>query len=625
MASNANQIESPYNRELQKTLLETYYTQLEREEVISKRRSNMSSYDNGHASKRQRTDTDGHGVQAGSVDNFDDPHKLIPSLVVHIRNLSEMVQEEDVWDVCERYGKVADMILLSRKKQALVEFQDFDGSKSCVDSGRIYIGGTPAYVNYSTSQRIDRQNNAGPRAGPTAGGPYQGGRGGMRPEKNQPPNHILLFTIMEPIHPITVDVMKTICTAYGKIARIVIFRKSGVQSMVEFEDIDSATNAKDALQGADIYTNCCTLRIEYAKADRLNVRKNDPSEGWDFTIPEEPERQPLRNRPLLPDPRYAEAQRYDSGMGGGTYGREPRDAYREQGMDYRSPDRGMDRPTGYGGARSMDYQDSYRADAYQGRGGFDDRYVDRGARGDTGRGMMDRGRGPGLMRDPGYGMMDRGMGMGDRPGCVMMVYGMNMEKMNCDRLFNLLCLYGNVIRIKFLMKKEGAAMVEMDDLAAVERAMNNMNRLTFFGNEMTAGKSKQPSVQEVSNPHTLTDGTSSYKDYSRSRNNRYTNMKHADKNRVQKPGKVLHYFNAPPEMDESDLKELFEGLGVLAPTVVKKLPPKSERSSLGLMMWDNLSDATEALVVANHYEVKNPNGRMPYIYKLCFSSSETLD
>lgn len=29
----------------------------------------------------------------------------------------------------------------------------------------------------------------------------------------------------------------------------------------------------------------------------------------------------------------------------------------------------------------------------------------------------------------------------------MMVYGLNPERVNCDRLFNLFCLYGNVVRV----------------------------------------------------------------------------------------------------------------------------------------------------------------------------------
>ena len=35
-------------------------------------------------------------------------------------------------------------------------------------------------------------------------------------------------------------------------------------------------------------------------------------------------------------------------------------------------------------------------------------------------------------------------------GSVLMVYGLNAEKMNCQRLFNLFCLYGNVVRVRSL-------------------------------------------------------------------------------------------------------------------------------------------------------------------------------
>jgi hypothetical protein len=32
-------------------------------------------------------------------------------------------------------------------------------------------------------------------------------------------------------------------------------------------------------------------------------------------------------------------------------------------------------------------------------------------------------------------------------GAVMMVYGLDHEKMNCERIFNLFCLFGNVVRV----------------------------------------------------------------------------------------------------------------------------------------------------------------------------------
>lgn len=39
---------------------------------------------------------------------------------------------------------------------------------------------------------------------------------------------------------------------------------------------------------------------------------------------------------------------------------------------------------------------------------------------------------------------------GPQEGAVLMVYGLNMEKMNADRLFNLLCLYGNVFKVSLV-------------------------------------------------------------------------------------------------------------------------------------------------------------------------------
>merc|ERR1712127_912025 len=53
--------------------------------------------------------------------------------------------------------------------------------------------------------------------------------------------------------------------------------------MVEFQDADTARRAMEELQNQDIYSGCCTLRVEYSKTQRLNVRKND-SNTWDFTV-----------------------------------------------------------------------------------------------------------------------------------------------------------------------------------------------------------------------------------------------------------------------------------------------------------------------------------------------------
>lgn len=62
-----------------------------------------------------------------------------------------------------------------------------------------------------------------------------------------------------------------------------------------------------------------------------------------------------------------------------------------------------------------------------------------------------------------------------------MVYGVNNEKMNCDHLFNLFCLYGNVVKVKTLVNKPGAAMIQYTDKMSTDIAIRNLNNLTLFG------------------------------------------------------------------------------------------------------------------------------------------------
>ena len=40
-----------------------------------------------------------------------------------------------------------------------------------------------------------------------------------------------------------------------------------------------------------------------------------------------------------------------------------------------------------------------------------------------------------------------GPGRPMQQGAVMMIYGLEAEKVNCERLFNIFCLYGNVVRV----------------------------------------------------------------------------------------------------------------------------------------------------------------------------------
>lgn len=56
---------------------------------------------------------------------------------------------------------------------------------------------------------------------------------------------------------------------------------------------------------------------------------------------------------------------------------------------------------------------------------------------------------PALMKDPPS--TGRMVQQGQQQGAVMMVYGLDKDTSNTDKLFNLVCLYGNVARVSQML------------------------------------------------------------------------------------------------------------------------------------------------------------------------------
>ncbi|XP_066515295.1 heterogeneous nuclear ribonucleoprotein L [Hoplias malabaricus] len=521
----------------------------------------------GRATKRQKTDSDGMATEG-----YNDPHKTLPSLVVHVRGLIDGITESDLVEALREFGTISYVVLMPNKRQALVEYEDMSGSCNAVtyaNDNQVYIAGRPCYINYSTSQKISRP-------GDSSDAPSV--------------NNILLFTIMNPIYPITTDVLYTICNNCGPVQRIVIFRKNGVQAMVEFDSVQSAQRAKASLNGADIYSGCCTLKIEYAKPTRLNVFKND-QDTWDYTNPG------LAGQDADSDGNWNNAQ----------------DPNANPNKRQRQPALLGDHPPEYGGPQG-------------GYGHYDDTY------GPPPPHYEGRRMGPPIARGrggPRYGGPQYGHGPPPEYGsqtesAVIMVYGLDPYKVNADRIFNIFCLYGNVERVKFMKSKPGAAMVEMGDCYAVERAITNVNHTMLFNQKLNICVSKQQTIIPGQS-YQLEDGSSSFKDFHGSRNNRFTSPEQAAKNRIQRPSNVLHFFNGQPDCTTETFTQMCEELGLKCPANVKLFTGKSERSASGLLEWESVNDAMEALALMNHYQMKNPTGPYPYTLKLCFSTAQNAN
>ncbi|NXW67043.1 HNRLL protein, partial [Hirundo rustica] len=478
-------------------------------------------------------------------------HKVSVSPVVHVRGLCESVVEADLVEALEKFGTICYVMMMPFKRQALVEFENVESAKKCVTFAAdepVYIAGQQAFFNYSTSKRITRPGNTDD---PSGG------------------NKVLLLSIQNPLYPITVDVLYTVCNPVGKVQRIVIFKRNGIQAMIlnvmcTFESVFCAQKAKAALNGADIYAGCCTLKIEYARPTRLNVIRND-NDSWDYT------------KPYL--------GRRDRGKG-----RQRQAILGEHPSSFRHDGYGSHGPL-------LPLPSRYRM----------------GSR-DT----------PELVAYPLPQASSSYMHGGNPSGSVVMVSGLHQLKMNCSRVFNLFCLYGNIEKVKFMKTIPGTALVEMGDEYAVERAVTHLNNVKLFGKRLNVCVSKQHSVVP-SQIFELEDGTSSYKDFAMSKNNRFTSAGQASKNIIQPPSCVLHYYNVPLCVTEETFVKLCEDHEVLSFIKYKVFDPKPSAKTLsGLLEWECKTDAVEALTVLNHYQIRVPNGSNPYTLKLCFSTSSHL-
>lgn len=77
------------------------------------------------------------------------------------------------------------VVMMTKKRQALVEYEDMNGSCNAVTyaaENQVYIAGHPAFINYSTSQKISRPGDS---------------------EDTRSVNNVLLLTIIHPVYPIT--------------------------------------------------------------------------------------------------------------------------------------------------------------------------------------------------------------------------------------------------------------------------------------------------------------------------------------------------------------------------------------------------------------------------------------
>ncbi|KFD52704.1 hypothetical protein M513_06360 [Trichuris suis] len=564
------------------------------------------------------------------------PHSQ-SSRVLRVSDFPENVAEADLIDALSQFGAI-NYVSMVAPTSALVEFEDQAAAERCIAmtlTTDVLVAGKAAFFAYANMRIIPRQ--------------------GVESDR---PSNVLVMYVQNVKYPITTDVIHQICKAIAVVNRIIISRRDGVHALVEFPDIEAARAAKQRLNGCDIYANCCTLKIEFAKVP-INLRTQQQSEPApsQLTYAASGGENHATENATRPPYEASAAPRADGMSMEEYYNRRVEDmlqsnssAMRNMPEDYRPERDGRmpyydSRPM-YPVETQMPYPDAGMP--------YDDRshymmnrqpYVEPRPPYREGGPPFDNmhpypeEQPPFMNSQSGYmPMMYGNSDMGYRnpydgppsrvndygyqnESAVIMIYGLDPTLANCDRLFNLLCLYGNVMKIKFLITRSDTVMVEMSDQKSAQRVIDYLHNATIFNKIIHVSFSRQPYLNEVRDPPSMHDGTPSYKEYSDSRLQRFTSPHIATKNRVIQPQKYLYFFNAPPNVTEDHLISLFEEARAPVPAHVKIFSKRGEmvKNSAGILQFEDAAAATEALMFCNHASVDCPGNKSPFIMKLCFA------
>ncbi|WJX16607.1 hypothetical protein P8452_06613 [Trifolium repens] len=200
-----------------------------------------------------------------------------PSKVLHLRNLPWECIEEELIELGKPFGKVVNTKcnVGANRNQAFIEFADINQAIAMISyyassSEPAQVRGKTVYLQYSNRQEIVNNKTAADVAG-----------------------NVLLVTIEgADARLVSIDVLHLVFSAFGFVHKITTFEKTaGFQALVQFSDQETATSAKDALDGRSIpsyllpgHVGPCTLKITYSGHSDLSV-KFQSHRSRDYTNP----------------------------------------------------------------------------------------------------------------------------------------------------------------------------------------------------------------------------------------------------------------------------------------------------------------------------------------------------
>merc|ERR1719422_418632 len=481
------------------------------------------------------------------------PSKIKPSKVIHIRNIPNDVTEAEIIHLGIPFGRVTNVLVLKGKNQAFLEMEEEPSAVSMVNyftNCVAQLRERSVYVQFSnhTSLKTDQTHS---NASASAQAALQAAQAlaGAGESKAGGPNTVLRVIVEHMVYPVTLDVIYQIFSRVGKVLKIVTFTKNNTfQALIQYPDVITAQAAKLSLDGQNIYNACCTLRIEYSKLSNLNVKYNN-DKSRDYTNPSLPTGEPGM------DLHSSNALALQGGMLGSPFA--------AMGLANLAQQFG----SGAGGLPA--------AAGLAGIGGY-----------------------PGLSGSPALtqsGLRFPGSTT-TGAGCVLLVSNMSETETECDHLFILFGVYGDVQRVKILFNKKDTALIQMAEPQQAMLAISHLDKCKLWGKVIRVMHSKHTTVQL---PKDGQPDAGLTKDYGNSGLHRFKKPGSKNYQNIYPPSATLHLSNIPSSIEEDDLKKAFDAINLTVQAF--KFFPKDRK--MALVQLPTVEESITALVKLHNFQL----------------------
>ncbi|OAF70622.1 hypothetical protein A3Q56_01667 [Intoshia linei] len=201
-------------------------------------------------------------------------------------------------------------------------------------------------------------------------------------------------------------------------------------------------------------------------------------------------------------------------------------------------------------------------------------------------------------------------------GCVLAIMGL-ANAFNCTKLFNLMCQYGNIVKIKILNRRN-CGMVQMRHRSECKRTIMLLNGVCIYGSKLELSFSKLSFLIFHSNDsQSLADGTLSSAEYAPTTFNKFKKTKFHS---FYAPKRTLFFSHVPISFKSDKINQVFKKLSLKEPDEILCLR-RAAISKSGLMEWDNLDDAISAIMGIQHYRFVDEALQNSSTLKLSFAST----